>query len=111
MEHTAVLLIALQALILLSLWGILYQVVKQQGRILLRLDGLDRRLGGEEDVHGTPGLGVGTPVAPFRLPDLDGKMIGLEDFSNRRFLLLYWNPNCGFCELLAPDLASRQDAL
>jgi peroxiredoxin len=113
MEHTAVVLIALQTLILLSLWGILYQVVQQQGRILLRLDRLDRRLGAEDDadVDVPPGLGVGTPLAPFRLPDPDGTMLGLENYSGRRVLLLYWNPACGFCELLAPDLAGKQAAL
>ena len=36
--------ILIQAIILISLWTILYQVVKQQGRLLLRLDDLDRRL-------------------------------------------------------------------
>src|SRR5690349_5443763 len=37
-------LFALQGLILLSLWGILYPMVKQWGRLLLRLDDIEARL-------------------------------------------------------------------
>jgi hypothetical protein len=36
--------VALQGITLISLWAILYQAAKQQGRSLLRLDDLDRRL-------------------------------------------------------------------
>jgi peroxiredoxin len=115
MPSTTAILITLQALILLSLWGILYQVVKQQGRILLRLDTLDRRLanvdGAAETEPGPEGLAVGTPMPPFRLPDFDGKTVSLEDYRGRRVLLIYWGPECGFCELLAPDLARLQGDL
>jgi len=113
MQSTTAILITLQGFILLSLWGILYQVVKQQGRILLRLDGLDQRLGhaGRGDEPEPQGLGVGTPIAPFRLPDLDGQMVSLEDFRDRGVLLIYWGPECGYCELLAPDLARLQGEL
>ena len=54
---------------------------------------------------------MGTPIAPFRLPDLDGRMVSLEDFRGRRVLLVHWGPECGFCELLAPDLARLQGDL
>ena len=55
-----------------------------------------------------PGLEVGTALAPFRLPDLEGRTVGLEDFRGRRVLLVNWSPHCGFCELIAADLAGLQ---
>ncbi len=113
MQNTTAMLITLQLLILLSLWGILYQVVKQQGRILLRLDGLDERLGhiGRDAEAAPRGLAVGTPFTPFRLPDLDGQIRSLDDYQNQRVLLIFWGPQCGFCGLLAPDLARLQGDL
>jgi peroxiredoxin len=106
-----VILVVVQALILISLWTILYQVVKQQGRLLLRLDNLDRRLAhaglvAEPGTNSEPtGLAVGTPVSSPPLPDLEGRQISLDDYRGQRLLLVHWNPECGFCELIAPDLA------
>ena len=109
-----VILIVLQGLILISLWTILYQAVKQQGRLLLRLDDLDHRLteaglgAGPGTSTGQGGLEVGTPVTSPGLPDPDGRLISLDDFRGKRVLLVHWNPDCAFCELLAPDLAQFQ---
>ena len=50
-------------------------------------------------------------AAPFRLPDLDGKEVSLEDFRGRKVLLVYWSPQCGFCDILAPDLVRLQPEL
>jgi peroxiredoxin len=111
---TYVILVLLQGFILISLWAILYQVVKQQGRLLLRLDDLDRRLAhaGLEAEPGEPadngGLDVGTPITSRRLPDLEGRLISLDDYRGKRVLLVYWSPDCVFCELLAPGLAELQ---
>ena len=109
-----VILIVLQGFILISLWTILYQAVKQQGRLLLRLDALDHRLteaglgAGPGTSTGQGGLEVGTPVTSPSLPDPDGRLISLDDFRGKRVLLVHWNPDCAFCELLAPDLAQFQ---
>lgn len=106
--------IVLQGFILISLWTILYQAVKQQGRLLLRLDALDHRLteaglgAGPGTSTGQGGLEVGTPVTSPSLPDPDGRLISLDDFRGKRVLLVRWNPDCAFCELLAPDLAQFQ---
>ena len=104
----------LQGFILISLWTILYKAVKQQGRMLLRLDALDHRLteaglgAGPGTSTGQGGLEVGTPVTSPSLPDPDGRLISLDDFRGKRVLLVRWNPDCAFCELLAPDLAQFQ---
>ncbi len=105
------LVVALLILILVSLWLGLYQIVKQQGRILLRLDQLDqleqqRATAGEQpEITGLP---VGTAFPSFSLRDLNGEMVRLEDFRGKRVLLVNWSPKCGFCDLIAPDLARLQ---
>jgi peroxiredoxin len=125
----SVLYVSLLGALLLSqigVWAVLYQVVKQQGRLLLRLDELERG----QDHAGFAGHGaqlpvlsqaataaasigpkIGDSVAAFRLPDLTGHEVGLEDFHGKRVLLVHWSPTCGFCDLIAPDLADQHAPL
>jgi thiol-disulfide isomerase/thioredoxin/uncharacterized membrane protein YphA (DoxX/SURF4 family) len=50
------------------------------------------------------GLAVGTPAPEVILPDLAGKQVSLNDFHGRETLVLFWNPGCGFCQQLLPQL-------
>lgn len=54
-------------------------------------------------------LQVGEPAPGFRLPDLHGKMIDLADFRQRDTLVLFWNPTCGYCSRMLPDLKQWED--
>jgi peroxiredoxin len=101
-------LIALEALTLISIWIMLYQLMKQQGRILLRLDELAEHTGENKDTGPAAGLAVGTAFPSFSFPDLAGQTIALENFLGKRVLLVNWSPQCGFCELIAPDLSKFQ---
>jgi peroxiredoxin len=99
-------------LILVSLWIGFYQIVKQQGRILLRLDQLEQNgqaAGAEVEKPGEQAEPVGLPLQSnfptFRFPDLAGKAVALEDFRGKRVLLVHWNFECGFCESIAAELA------
>jgi peroxiredoxin len=100
-----------------ALWLVLLQVVQQQGRILLRLDQLGQRGGvpgdglpaGGAPPAQPPGLAVGSPLGNFRLPDLSGRLVSPAEWRGRRTLLINWSPTCGYCELIAPELA-RLDA-
>jgi thiol-disulfide isomerase/thioredoxin len=47
---------------------------------------------------------LNTPAPALKLPDLMGKMIDLVEFRGRPTLVLFWNPNCGFCQRMLPDL-------
>src|SRR5947207_5072167 len=102
--HVSATLIVLEALTLLSIWVLLYHLIKQQGRILLRLDQM-----GDDGFaqHGKPsrptGLAVGVAFPSFRFPDLQGRTIALQDFLGKQVLLVNWSPECGFCDLIAPD--------
>jgi peroxiredoxin/uncharacterized membrane protein YphA (DoxX/SURF4 family) len=49
-------------------------------------------------------LMVGAPAPALQLPDLTGKVIDVADFRGRPTVLVFWNPNCGFCQRLLPEL-------
>jgi peroxiredoxin len=112
----AVLTIALVVFLLLlaGLWFFVYQLFRQQARLLLRLDALEHRLGhsGGQALGAAArppvlqGLPVGTEIPDFQLPDVDGGTVSLAEFRGRRVLLIYWNPTCGFCDMIGPDLAA-----
>jgi thiol-disulfide isomerase/thioredoxin len=50
------------------------------------------------------GAKIGELAPEVRLPDLEGKEIGLEDFRGEETLVLFWSPDCGFCHEMLPDL-------
>lgn len=50
------------------------------------------------------GLSIGEPAPPFSLPDLTGRPVDLAGFAGKKILLLFWNPTCGFCSQMLPDL-------
>ncbi len=56
------------------------------------------------DHEETDGPGVGELAPEFRLPDLEGKLVGLEDFRGEETLLLFCSPDCGYCQEMMPDL-------
>lgn len=47
---------------------------------------------------------VGEPAPEFSLPDLTGKPVNLSDFRGSKTLVLFWNPDCGFCQRMLDDL-------
>lgn len=47
---------------------------------------------------------VGSLAPALALPDLTGKTVGVADFRGHRTMLLFWNPACGFCNRMLPDL-------
>ena len=73
-QASTVTVILLECFILVSLWVLLYQFLKQQGRLLLRLDNLEQKLFGglprmAAGKKAAPvGISVGTAIVPFRLP-------------------------------------------
>ena len=101
--------VVLLLVILISVWIGFYQLVKQQGRMLIRLDELERNAkaagAGAEEAAEPDGLPLGTAFPAFRFPDLTGKEVALEDLRGKRVLLVQWNFDCGFCDSIAPELA------
>lgn len=61
--------------------------------------------------HGEPpSPKVGEPAPDVRLPDLDGGDVDLEDFRGDEVLVLFWSPDCGFCQEILPDMKRWEDA-
>jgi thiol-disulfide isomerase/thioredoxin len=90
--------------------ALLLQVLRQQGRILLRLDALDAP-SNRREILGQPsalkaGLPIGYPAPSFRLDDLHGEPLSLDDLlaDAKPLLLLFTNPNCGPCQALLPEV-------
>jgi peroxiredoxin len=50
------------------------------------------------------GLKAGTPAPGFRLPQLNGEELALEELRGKQVLLVFSDPHCGPCSALAPGL-------
>ena len=85
-----------------------WQLLRQNGRMLLRLDDLEKRLDELDfDGDGQPkGLSLGSEAPDFQLADLAGKNRTLAEFRGRRILLIFFNPACGVCREMMPKLAA-----
>ncbi len=95
--------------LLLGVWTWLgYQLLRQNGRILLRLQAIEQRLAssGTGARRERPALPSGSMAPDFELPDLDGVSHKLSDFRGREVLLIFIDPKCGFCTKMAPELAA-----
>ena len=104
-----------------ALW-LAYHLLRQNGRTLLRVDALEAELDilvSNLEKTGTPALGdrslaksrinrngltPGTFAPPFTLPRLGGGELSLEDYKGGRVLLVFSDPDCGPCDVLAPRL-------
>jgi len=47
---------------------------------------------------------IGSPAPPVKLPDVNGNVVDLAEHRGTRTMLLFWNPGCGFCQRLLPEL-------
>jgi thiol-disulfide isomerase/thioredoxin/uncharacterized membrane protein YphA (DoxX/SURF4 family) len=50
------------------------------------------------------GLKIGELAPPVRLRDLKNKKVNLASFRGQKTLVLFWNPGCGFCQQMLPEL-------
>jgi methylamine dehydrogenase accessory protein MauD len=97
-----------------TLW-LLWHVLRQQGRLLLRLEAMEARLAeaglAAQEVDAPPaGLEVGTPAPVFSLADVQGETLTLADLraSGKPVLLLFADPGCGPCAALFPEVGRWQ---
>jgi peroxiredoxin len=116
MNNQALLLSVLttEGVILMGLCALFYQLLKQHGRILLRVDRLEHNarpgfVASAED-SGPTGLSVGTQFPAFRYFDLAGKVVELTDVVGKRTLIVHWSTGCSVCMEMARDLALFEDA-
>jgi len=107
--------------VLLALQGwIGLNLLRQQGRLLLRIEALEKRLdsGAGPSIAPEPqaagpvlGLPVGELAPEFRLPDLEGETRTLADLrsNGKPVMLLFSDPSCGPCTALLPQIGEWQD--
>lgn len=98
--------LALSALTLALVAWMAMHLLRQQGRVLLRLDALDG--GGEQTLAPpAPGLPVGAPAPAFELADAGGESVTLDGLirGDHQLALAFVDPDCGPCRSLLPDLA------
>ena len=94
--------------------ALLLQIMRQQGRILVRLDSLEAHpnVGGDiaQPEAAIIGLPIGSRAPAFRLDALRGGTMTLEDLAAARkpVLLLFTNPTCGPCQVLLPEVSRWQ---
>jgi thiol-disulfide isomerase/thioredoxin len=113
---TSILLIAAVA----GLAWLLLQMVRQNGRLLIRLDAIDNRLTGVDVPVADsspasqpvmqPGLPIGTPAPAFRLDGIHGDAQTLDSLraAGNPVLLIFSSPTCGPCTALMPEVGRWQ---
>jgi peroxiredoxin len=106
---TLILITVFSGIVAVGCW-LGWQLLQQNGRILLRLEELEERLNqiefGEAEPQQVKGLPLGLEAPAFELPDLEGKTRKLGDFRGQPLLLIFFSPECGYCRKLAPKLAT-----
>jgi peroxiredoxin len=86
-----------------------YLLVRQNGRLLLRLEAMEATL---QHVHQhvvpqvPEGLPAGSEAPSFDLPSLAGERMTLEAFRGKRLWLVFFGPGCGYCSQMAPAVAA-----
>lgn len=114
--ETAALVVAVAALALIAAQSwFLWQVLRQNGNLLLRIEAVERTLGLSPDLqlahsHQPAGMPIGDPALEFSLPDHEGIEVSLETLRLRGVpvLLAFTDPDCGPCNSLLPEVARWQ---
>src|SRR5215213_2410998 len=96
-------------------WWFLVHLLRQNGRLLVRLEGLEESVaaGGSAvapSQNGTPvnqaeGLPVGSSAPQFSLSGLHGETLTLEALrsSGKTVMMLFTEPGCGPCNAMLPE--------
>ena len=102
-------------------WWFMAHLLRQNGRLLVRVEALEASLatGGsvvapsENSTHvqQAEGLPVGSAAPEFSLSGLHGETLTLDALraSGNPVMLLFADPNCGPCNALLPEVGRRQE--
>ncbi len=107
--------LALAVLAVATAAGLL-ALLRQNGRLLLRIDELERRIDDAGVAEAVPppqphhGLPIGAAAPDFSLSGLYGETVTLESLTSAEYpvVLLFTDPNCGPCNALLPQIAAWQ---
>jgi peroxiredoxin len=105
-------LLGILVLVVVGATFVLYQILRQQGRMLLRIDQLEQILAAATGESAAPvGPPVGSAIDPFTAVAIDGRVVSAGDFAGRKAFLVNWSPTCGYCDMIAPELAAVRPEL
>lgn len=102
---------AIAVLAVFELW-MLFHMLRQNGRLSLRLEAVEARLGVSDEAPAPPpGLPVDSPAPGFSLVGLDGGTVTLDMLRDggKPLLLVFTEPGCRACDALLPELAHWQE--
>jgi methylamine dehydrogenase accessory protein MauD len=113
------LIVGLAVLIVLAVQSLLLlNLIKQNGRLLMRVDALEWGPGGglatspngDLATQSSLGLPIGATAPEFELPGLYGETLTLESLraAGKPVLLLFTDPNCGSCTAMLPEIRRWQ---
>jgi peroxiredoxin len=98
--------------------ALLLNLLRQNGRLLLRIESLEGRLDGagiaptldSTEQEEEAGLPVGSPAPAFSLSGLHGETLTLDALrvAGKPVLLVFTDANCGPCNALLPEIAAWQ---
>ena len=106
---SSMLAIGLGAVLFMLQGAFIFMLLRQQGRLLIRLEALEARLRSpsapapEARVAGLP---IGTAAPDFHVTSLDGEPVswtGLSD-GTRAVVLVFTDPDCPACESLSSEI-------
>ena len=120
---TLAIIVAVSLTAIVLVFGVFaYEILRQNGRLMRRLEAVEGALEelappdggtraggfGDRSLAGSrinrDGLPPGTEAPAFRLPRVGGGSLSLQDYSGRRMMLVFSDPGCGPCNALAPRL-------
>jgi len=99
-------------------WWFLLHLLGQNGRLLVRVEALEARLGldpvavpSANGAKQAAGLPVGSQAPPFSLEGLHGETLALESLrsAGKPILLLFTDPGCGPCTAMLPEIGRWQE--
>jgi peroxiredoxin len=99
---------AVISLVLAAYVAMTLVMLRQNGRLLLRVDALEARV--PAAAPQPPGLPKNTPAPAFNLQSVDGDKVTLDQLTEagKPVVLLFAEPGCGPCESLFPEVARWQ---
>ncbi|MEN3336077.1 MAG: hypothetical protein V7641_5442 [Blastocatellia bacterium] len=64
---------------------------------------LEADINGNGQINESSGQ-LGKPAPKLALPNLNGETVTLDDFKGERTLVVFWSPDCTFCEQMLDEL-------
>jgi peroxiredoxin/uncharacterized membrane protein YphA (DoxX/SURF4 family) len=113
--------ILIAALTVGTMVWLLFQMLRQQGRLLIRLDAIEISLkkisietgGDSQGLQEKAGPAIGLPAPGFELENIHGALISLRSLLKRgkAILLIFTDPACKACSTMFPLVAKWQNEM